>query len=52
MLWLNVIIAKVGWDYFCLFKEFSLKYRIDTIDYIIIKEAPKWCPLKEVKIND
>ncbi len=44
-------LRQVGWDYFCLFKEFSLKYRIDTIDYVIIKDTPKWCPLKEVKIK-
>ena len=45
-------LRQVGWDYFCLFKEFSLKYRIDTIDYVIIKDTPKWCPLKEVNKMD
>ena len=36
-------LRQVGWDYFCLEKEFSLEYRIDTIDYVFIDKIPRWC---------
>lgn len=41
-------LRQVGWDYFCLYREFSLRYRIETVGYQI-KEIPRWCPLNKIK---
>ena len=37
-------LRQVGWDYFCVAEGFDYEHRIETVDYVIIKETPKWCP--------